>query len=114
MDSSQVPLRLGNIPAGDFTIFIFNSLSVASRVAESRVGVAQLTLSGSVPGLGKQIDPDPLELFVSFTTDQTAAAIVDPEVLNYVQQKNVDRMLQDAVASNESMLARQNTRFRRH
>ena len=34
---------------------------------------------------------------MTFTTDEAAVAAVDAEVLGYVQQTNVDRMVQDAV-----------------
>jgi Ca-activated chloride channel family protein len=39
----------------------------------------------------------PQDLFVNFTGDESATANVEPEVLGYVQQMNVDRMVQEAV-----------------
>lgn len=97
VETATVPFRLGNIAAGDFTIFIFELTVSGLARPESRVRLAQLKLTGSIPGLGKQIALEPQDVFVAFSTDESAVATVDPEVLNYVQQKNVDRMLQSAV-----------------
>jgi len=93
----EQPYRLGNIPAGDYTVFILElTVSGISR-PPSRVRLAQVTLWASAPGLRqRQVELAPQELFVTFTNDETAVAQVDPEVLDYVQQKNVDRMLTQA------------------
>src|SRR5687768_17643601 len=48
-------------------------------------------------GLGRRDELPPQDLFVDFTTDEAVIAAVDPEVLGYVQQKNVDNMVQEAV-----------------
>jgi Ca-activated chloride channel family protein len=93
----ESPYRLGNIAAGDYTIFIFEfTMSGIPRPA-SRARLTQIGLSGHAPALGRR-DEFPLQdLFVNFTEDEAAIAAVDPEVLGYVQQKNVDRIVQDAV-----------------
>jgi len=103
------PYRLGNVPAGDFTILILEfTLSGIAR-PPSRVRIAQLGLVGHVPGLGRRDELPPLDLFVNFTADEAEVAAVDPEVLSYVQQKNVDRMVQEAVrvAGSDAGRARQ-------
>jgi Ca-activated chloride channel family protein len=97
VETGVVPLRLGNIAAGDYTIFIVELTVAGLARPESRVRLAQLTLTGSIPGQGQQMALEPQDVFVGFSTDEAAVAAVDPEVLNYVQQKNVDRMLQNAV-----------------
>lgn len=91
------PYRLGNIAAGDYTIFILEfTVSGISR-PPSRARLAQFTLWASIPGLKqKQIEFPPKELFITFTQDETAVAQVDPEVLDYVQQKNVDQLIAQA------------------
>jgi Ca-activated chloride channel family protein len=88
---------LGNIAAGDFTVFIFEfTVSGIARPA-SKARVAQVGLTGQAPALDRRDELEVQELSVIFTEDEAAAAEVDAEVLGYVQQKNVDRMVQDAV-----------------
>jgi len=93
----EQPYRLGNIAAGDYTVFILElTVSGISR-PPSKVRLAQLTMWASAPGLKqRQVEFPPKELFVTFTNDETAIAQVDPEVLDYVQQKNVDNMIAQA------------------
>jgi len=94
---NQQPYRLGNIQAGDYTVFILEfNISGISR-PPSRVRLAQFTLWASIPGLKqRQIEFPPKELFVTFTNDEAAIAQVDPEVMDYVQQKNVVRLFDEA------------------
>ncbi|CAD5990449.1 von Willebrand factor type A [Planktothrix tepida] len=91
--------RLGNIIAGDYTVFILEFTVSGVGRPPSRVRIAQLGLVGDAPGLGRREEFPPQDLFVEFTTDERAIAEVDPEVQGYLQQKNVDRMVQDAVRS---------------
>lgn len=107
--AASQPYRLGNIAAGDFTVFVLEfSVSGIAR-PPSRARIAQVSLTGNIPGLGRQDDIPPQDLFLTFTTDEAAIASVDPEVLGYVQQKNVDRLVQDAVrlATTDAARARQ-------
>ncbi len=97
MWSEAQPLRLGNIAAGDYTVFILEFTVEGLARPASRVRIAQVSLEGSVPGLGKRQEFAPQDLFVTFTTDEAAVAAVDPEVLGYVQQKNVDNLMQKAM-----------------
>jgi Ca-activated chloride channel family protein len=101
--------RLGNVTAGDYTVFIFEFTVSGMARPPSRVRVAQLGLTGHVPGLGRRGELPPEELFVSFTPDERQVSEVDAEVLGYVQQKNLDRMVQDAVnvAGTDAAKARQ-------
>jgi Ca-activated chloride channel family protein len=97
IDISSTRYQLGNIAAGDYTVFAleFTVSGVARPFGRARL--AQVGLSGHAPALGRRDEFPPRDLFVSFTTDEAAIAAVDPEVLGYVQQKNLDRMVQDAV-----------------
>ncbi|HZW32150.1 MAG TPA: VWA domain-containing protein [Isosphaeraceae bacterium] len=95
--TDKQPFRLGNVPAGDFTILVLEFTLSGFERPPSRVRIAQLGLVGHVPGLGRRDELPPLDLYVNFTTDEAAVAAVDAEVLSYVQQKNVDRMVQEAV-----------------
>ncbi len=94
-DDSAV--RLGNVAAGDHTVFVFEfTVSEVSRsVASARI--ATLSMVADVPGLGEHRILTPLDLAIDFTTDESAIVEVDAEVLGYVQQKNVDRMMREAV-----------------
>ena len=93
---SPHPYRLGNIPSGDYTVFVIEfSVSGISR-PPSRVRLAQVGLEANVPGLRRRSELPLQDLFVEFTTNETEIAIVDEEVLGYVQQKSVDRLLQEA------------------
>jgi Ca-activated chloride channel family protein len=65
----------------------------------------------SAPGLKqRQVEFPPKELFVTFTNDDSAIAQIDPEVLDYVQQKNVDNLVVQAtrlLAQGKTQEARQ-------
>jgi Ca-activated chloride channel family protein len=91
------PLRLGNVAAGDYTVFILEFALEGLARPPSRVRIAQVNLAGSVPGLGKREEFAPQDLFVSFTNDEAAIAAVDADVLGYVQQKNMDNLIQKAM-----------------
>ena len=89
--------RLGNIIAGDYTVFILEFTVSEIKRPPSRVRIAQLGLAGNAPGLQRREEFPVQDLFIEFTEDETAIARVDEEVLGYVQQKNVDRMVQTAM-----------------
>jgi Ca-activated chloride channel family protein len=107
----EQPYRLGNIPAGDYTVFVLELTVSGIPRPPSRVRLAQLTLWASAPGLKqRQVEFPPKDLYVTFTDDEAAIAQVDPEVLDYVQQKNVDRMVAQAarlIAQGKTQEARQ-------
>ncbi|NER48210.1 MAG: VWA domain-containing protein [Symploca sp. SIO1A3] len=94
---STQPYRLGNIEAGDFTVFILEFTIADIARPPSRVRIAQVGLVGHAPALGRRDEFPVQNLFINFTTDEAEMAAVDEEVLGYVQQKNVDRMVQDAM-----------------
>jgi len=91
------PYRMGNIAAGDFTVFIIEMTIEGVERPPSRVRIGQIGLTANAPGLGRIQEFPPENLFVEFTTDEAAIAAVDAEVIGYVQQKNVGRMVEDAV-----------------
>lgn len=95
--TGAMPYRLGNVVAGDYTVFILEFTIAGFPRPASRARIARLGLSGHIPGLNRRDELAPQDLFVNFTGDETATAHVEPEVLGYVQQKNVDRMVQEAV-----------------
>ena len=93
----QMPYRLGNLAAGDFTVYSLEFAVGGIARPPSRARVAQLTLTAHGASTGQSQSLPPLDLFVNFTEDTAAVAVVDPEVLGYVQQKNVDQLIQDAM-----------------
>ncbi len=109
VETTETPCRLGNISAGDYTIFIFELTLSGIERPPSRARVAQFGLTASAPGLHRVREFEPLDLFLEFTTDEAAIAAVDPEVIGYVQQKNVGRLVDDAMktASLDAAGARQ-------
>ena len=95
--SDVQPFRLGNIPGGDYSVFIVEFTIEGLVRPLSRARIAQVKLVGSVPGRRTRDEYEPQDLFVTFTDDEAAVAAVDPEVLGYVQQKNVDSLIQRAM-----------------
>ncbi len=91
------PFRLGNIERSNFTVFVFEFTIAGLPRPVSRVRLAQLNLQGSLPGFGRREELAPQELYATFSDDESAVASIDPEVLGYVQNKNVDHLLQKAV-----------------
>jgi Ca-activated chloride channel family protein len=92
IESTFESARLGNIAAGDFTVFLLEFVVETER-APSRVRLAQLKLEGSTP-LGRR-DLPPVDVVVEFSTDSDAP--IDPEVIGYVQQKNVGQIVDNSV-----------------
>lgn len=97
VNPGEKPLRLGNIEKGDFTVFIFELTVEGVERPPSRVRISQLGLTANAPGLNRVQEFAPENLFIEFTTDEAAIAAVDPEIIGYVQQKNVGRLVEDAV-----------------
>ena len=91
------PFLLGNIASGDYTVFVLELTVQGIARPASRARLARIALTAHVPGLDRHEEAAPQELFMTFTTDDSATASVNAEVLGYVQQKNIDRMMQEAV-----------------
>jgi Ca-activated chloride channel homolog len=94
VDTSRQPLALGNVEAGDFTVFILE-LDVPERPA-LRARLAQFGLTYRAPAQQYRGEIPPQDLVVEFTDDEALAAQVDPEVMGYVQQRNVDHLVRQA------------------
>ena len=94
---AEKPPRLGNAAAGDHTVFILDfTVSGLSRPV-SRARLLQIQLTAEVPGMNRREELPPQDIFIDFTTDSAAVAAVDAEVMDYVKQKNVDNLVQQAV-----------------
>ena len=97
VNAAEKPLRLGNVEKGDYTVWIFEMTVEGVERPPSRVRIAQLGLTANAPGLNRRQEFAPENLFIEFTTDEAAIAAVDAEIIGYVQQKNVGRLVEDAV-----------------
>ena len=94
LDPAQAPLPLGSLEAGDHTIFVLE-LDVPERPAV-RARLAQIGATYWVPADQYRGEIPPIDLTIEFTTDESLAAAVDPEVMGYVQQRNVDNLIRQA------------------
>jgi Ca-activated chloride channel family protein len=94
VDTAQLPLRLGSAEAGDHSVFILE-LDVPER-PPVRARLAQIGVTYAVPATGHRGELAPVDLVVEFTSEETLAASVDPEVMGYVQQRNVDNLVRQA------------------
>lgn len=93
-DAGPSPLALGSLEAGDHTVFVLE-LDVPARPAV-RTRLAQVGLTYWVPAERYRGEVPPVDLTVEFTTDESLVASVDPEVMAYVQQRNVDNLVRQA------------------
>jgi Ca-activated chloride channel homolog len=100
LDPTQTPLQLGSLEAGDHTIFILE-LDVPERPTV-RARLAQLAVTYAVPAAGYRGESPPMDVVVEFTTDESLTASVDPEVMGYVQQRNVDALVRQATEQAET------------
>ena len=91
---TSLPYRIGNAAAGDDTIYILE-FAVDSRTS-SRARIAQIGLTYDIPGLNRRGEQPPLNVVVQFLAGQTGAAQVNQEVMGYVQQRNIGKLVGDA------------------
>lgn len=87
------PYPLGNIAGSDETVFILE-FTVANRPA-GRVRIAQFGLTYDVPGKNRRGELPPQNVVVQFMTGQIATQ-VDQEVMGYMQQCNVVKLVDEA------------------
>ncbi len=95
--SSTQALRLGNIASGDYSVFVMEFVVEGLPRPVGRARLAQLLISGQNASGAPRQEIAPQDLTVSFTEDASATTAVDAEVLGYVQQKNADRLVRDAM-----------------
>lgn len=94
VDLRAKPHPLGNAAQGDWTVFVLEFTLPARPPA--RIRIAQLGLTYEVPGQAYRGEVPPLDLVVEFTTDEALAARVDPEVMQWVQQRNIEGLIKQA------------------
>lgn len=97
LDTNETPCRLGNITSGDYTAFVLEFTFSGVERPETRLRAARAVLTANAPGLQQTQEFAPQDLIVEFTRDDSRFAAVDTEVIGYVQQKNVARLVDEAV-----------------
>jgi len=96
INTEEKPFRLGNVSAGTETVFILEfTVSGLSR-PPSRARLVQIQLTAEVPGMNRREELPPEDVWMNFTADTAAISQVNAEVMDYVKQKNVDRLMQQA------------------
>ncbi|PNY81386.1 vWA domain-containing protein [Deinococcus koreensis] len=88
------PLPLGNVEAGIGATYVLE-FTLPARPA-ARMRLAQLGLTYQVPGANYRGEIPPLDVLVEFTGDEAMAARVDPEVMQWVQQRNIEGLVAQA------------------
>ncbi|MDX2004231.1 MAG: VWA domain-containing protein, partial [Meiothermus sp.] len=68
----------------------------------ARIRLAQLGLTYEVPGKGYRGEIPPMDILVEFTTNEALAAKLDPQVMQWVQQRNIEMLVKQATAEARS------------
>jgi Ca-activated chloride channel family protein len=93
------PFFLGNAEAGDETLFLLE-FTLPTR-PPARMRLAQLGLTYQVPGADFRGELPPLDVVVEFTADESLAGQIDPEVMRWVQQRNLEGLIEQATRQAE-------------
>ncbi|GHF65729.1 Ca-activated chloride channel family protein [Deinococcus metalli] len=88
------PLQLGNVEAGIGATYVLE-FTLPARPA-ARMRLAQLGLTYQVPGANYRGELPPLDVVVEFTGNESMAARVDPAVMQWVQQRNIEGLVAQA------------------
>lgn len=94
VDRDRAPLPLGNVEAGPGGTYILE-FSLPAR-PPARMRLAQLGVTYEVPGANYRGEIPPIDVVVEFTQDESLAARIDPEVMQWVQQRNVEGLVAQA------------------
>ncbi|AXH00345.1 VWA domain-containing protein (plasmid) [Deinococcus wulumuqiensis] len=88
------PLPLGNVDASSGATFVLE-FTLPGRPA-TKMRLAQLGLTYEVPGANYRGEIPPLDVVVEFTGEEALAARIDPEVMGWVQQRNIEGLVAQA------------------
>jgi Ca-activated chloride channel homolog len=86
--------KAGNLEASTQTAFLLE-LTLPPR-PPAKVRIAQIGLTFDVPGEGTRGEIPPTDVVVEFTFDENQTAAVNPEVMGYVQQRNLEGLVKQA------------------
>ncbi|WP_287128880.1 VWA domain-containing protein [Candidatus Cyanaurora vandensis] len=94
VDPALSPVPLGNLDAHEPSLFVLE-FSLPTR-SVMRVRLAQLSFSYTVPGLDQTGTTEVQDVVVEFSDDPAVTGQIDTEVMGYVQQRNLDALVQQA------------------
>jgi len=90
-------INLGNIQEGDETVFVLEFDIKGLKRPPGRARLIKLNLWASSPNLGlKDMEFPPYEVYINFTTDVNLLSSVNQEVLDYVKQRNLNNIINQA------------------
>jgi Ca-activated chloride channel homolog len=92
--------KAGNLEASTQTAFLLE-LTLPPR-PPAKVRIAQIGLTFDVPGEGTRGEVAPTDVVVEFTFDENQTAAVNPEVMGYVQQRNLEGLVKQAAQEAQS------------
>ena len=92
--------KAGNLEASTQTAFLLE-LTLPPR-PPAKVRIAQIGLTFDVPGEGTRGEIPPTDVVVEFTFDENQTAAVNPEVMGYVQQRNLEGLVKQAAQEAQS------------
>ncbi len=95
VDINIKPHSLGGINTGENTVFVIETTIPARKPLKSRL--MQLSLTYDVPGENYRGENPPEDVIVEFTTDESKASVIDQEVMQWVQQRNIGGLLEKAI-----------------
>ncbi|WP_034343534.1 vWA domain-containing protein [Deinococcus misasensis] len=94
VDLRNSPFPLGNVEAGQGSIFILE-FTLPARIP-ARVRLAQIGLTYLVPGKNFRGELPPMDVIAEFTSDETRAGVIAPDVMQWVQQRNIEMLVAQA------------------
>ncbi len=95
VDLTVKPHSLGNIDSGGETVFIIEATIPERKLLKSRL--MQLSLTYDVPNADFRGENPPEDVIVEFTADESKASVINQEVMQWVQQRNVGVLLNKAI-----------------
>lgn len=89
----QAPHYLGNIDHGGAVYILEFNLPARPAV---KVRLAQIGITYQVPGADYRGELPPIDVLVEFSGDEARAGAIDPEVMQWVQQRNIEMLVLQA------------------
>ena len=95
VDIGIKPHSLGSINPEENAVFIIESTIPERESLKSRL--MQLSLTYNVPGENYRGENPPEDVIVEFTADESKASVIDQEVMQWVQQRNIGGLMEKAI-----------------
>ena len=95
VDIGIKPHSLGSINPEENAVFIIESTIPERESLKSRL--MQLSLTYNVPCENYRGENPPEDVIVEFTADESKASVIDQEVMQWVQQRNIGGLMEKAI-----------------